>query len=136
MSDAAGTKDDPWVLKTPPGTSEYTMYRDEAADPPRIVCQVGKTQLSYRLSAIDDLHAMLVAAGDWVALGSADENKQLGALARVRALPASISEWVRSAVAGGGLVENDADMDGFPPHPREPLAPGPAGASRTPLATS
>ena len=26
---AEGTKDDPWVLKTPPGSSEYTMYRDE-----------------------------------------------------------------------------------------------------------
>src|SRR3954452_14219151 len=70
-----GTKDDPWVLKTPPGTSEYTMYRDEAADPPAIVCQVGKTRLGYQLRAIEDLHAMLVAAGDWVALGSADENK-------------------------------------------------------------
>ena len=70
-----GTKDDPWVLKTPPGTSEYTMYRDEDADPPAIVCQVGKTRLGYQLRAIDDLHAMLVEAGDWVALGSADENK-------------------------------------------------------------
>jgi hypothetical protein len=77
MSDATGqgTKDDPWVLKTPPGTSEYTMYRDESADPPAIVCQVGATKLLYRLSAIDDLHAMLVEAGDWVALGSADEQK-------------------------------------------------------------
>jgi hypothetical protein len=26
---AAGTKEDPWVLKTPPGTSSYTMYTDE-----------------------------------------------------------------------------------------------------------
>lgn len=71
----AGTKDDPWVLKTPPGTSEYTMYRDEARDPPALVCQVGKTQLSYHLSCIDDLHAMLKEHGDWVALGSADEQK-------------------------------------------------------------
>ncbi len=75
MTDVAGTKEDPWVLKTPPGTSEYTMYRDEAADPPAIVCQVGKTRLGYQLRAIEDLHAMLVAAGDWVVLGSADENK-------------------------------------------------------------
>ena len=44
-----GTKEDPWVLKTPPGTSEYTMYRDETADPPALVCQVGKTTLSYGL---------------------------------------------------------------------------------------
>jgi len=27
---AQGTKNDPWILKTPPGTSEYTMYRDHA----------------------------------------------------------------------------------------------------------
>jgi hypothetical protein len=31
---ANGTKDDPWVLKTPPGSSEYTMYRDVEVDPP------------------------------------------------------------------------------------------------------
>ena len=72
---AEGTKDDPWVLKTPPGTSEYTMYRDETRDPPALVCQVGKTQLSYHLSCIDDLHAMLKEHGDWMALGSADEQK-------------------------------------------------------------
>src|ERR1700712_3859968 len=70
-----GTKDDPWVLKTPPGTSEYTMYRDETRDPPAIVCQVGKTQLSYHLRCIEDLHAMLLEHGDWIALGSADEQK-------------------------------------------------------------
>lgn len=33
----AGTKDNPWTLKTPPGTSEYQMYRDEAASPPALV---------------------------------------------------------------------------------------------------
>jgi len=27
----SGTKDDPWQLKTPPGTSEYQMWRDDAA---------------------------------------------------------------------------------------------------------
>ena len=70
-----GTKDDPWVLRTPPGTSEYTMWRDEDADPPALVCQVGSTKLTYRLSAIEDLHAMLKEHGDWMPLGSADENK-------------------------------------------------------------
>ena len=70
-----GTKDDPWVLKTPPGTSEYQMYRDDAADPPAIVCQVGGTRLLYDARAIDDLHAMLKAHGDWVPLGGADEQK-------------------------------------------------------------
>ena len=53
MTDAkgSGTKDDPWVLKTPPGSSEYTMYRDEEADPPTIVCRVGSTTLNPRLES-------------------------------------------------------------------------------------
>src|SRR3954470_24591311 len=72
---AEGTKEDPWVLKTPPGTSTYTMYRDEGADPPTLVCQVGSTTLKYQLRAIDDLHEWLVAQGDWVALGAAYEQK-------------------------------------------------------------
>jgi uncharacterized protein DUF6855 len=75
MAKGTGTKDDPWVLTTPPGTSEYTMWKDEDADPPALVCQVGSTQLKYQLRAIEDLHAMLKANGDWVPLGSADENK-------------------------------------------------------------
>ena len=71
----SGTKDDPWRVKTAPGTSEYTMYRDESADPPALVCQVGSTKLLYRLSAIDDLANWLRSQGDWVALGAADEQK-------------------------------------------------------------
>ena len=85
---AAGTKDDPWVLKTPPGTSEYTMYRDEAADPPQLVCQVGTTTLRYRLRAIDDLHGWLVSQGGWVALGAADEKKPAAA--------GTVEAWGRS----------------------------------------
>jgi hypothetical protein len=84
----AGTKDDPWLLKTPPGTSEYTMYRDETRDPPALVCQVGKTQLSYHVSCIDDLHAMLKEHGDWMALGSADEQKP--------AKDDTVEAWARS----------------------------------------
>ena len=68
----SGTASDPWHLKTPPGTSEYTAYRDEATDPPALVVQVGKTQLRYHLRCIDDLVAMLKKAGGWVPLGSAD----------------------------------------------------------------
>ena len=71
----AGTQDEPWELKTPPGSAEYQAYRDESAEPPALVVQVGKTQLRYHLRAIDDLHAMLVTHGDWVLLGSADEQK-------------------------------------------------------------
>jgi hypothetical protein len=84
----SGTKADPWVLRTPPGTSEYVMYRDEAADPPVLVCQVGTTQLKYDLRAIDDLNAMLVAQGDWVPLGAADEQKP--------AADGTIEAWGRS----------------------------------------
>jgi hypothetical protein len=51
------------------------MYRDDERDPPAIVCQVGKTTLTYDARALDDLHAMLVEHGDWMALGSADEQK-------------------------------------------------------------
>ena len=54
----SGAEEDPWVLRTPPGTSEYQMYRDEAADPPALVCVVGTTTLRYHLRCIEDLHAM------------------------------------------------------------------------------
>jgi hypothetical protein len=70
-----GTKDDPWVLNTPSGGGEYTMYKDEAADPPQLVCQVGSTKLAYDLRALDDLLAMLKKHGDWMPLGNADEQK-------------------------------------------------------------
>jgi hypothetical protein len=69
----SGTKDAPWELKTPPGTSEYQAYKDEEAG--ALVVQVQKTQLRYQLRCIEDLHAMLTKAGDWVPLGSADEQK-------------------------------------------------------------
>ena len=72
---ADGTKDDPWILTTAPGTSEYRMWRDEAADPPALVCQVGSTTLKYHLGAIGDLEGWLIEQGDWVPLGGADEQK-------------------------------------------------------------
>jgi hypothetical protein len=86
---AAGTEADPWVLKTAPGTSEYTMYRDEQADPPTLVCQVGTTTLKYHLQAVEDLRAWLIEQGDWVLLGAADEKKP--------AAPATVEAWGRSA---------------------------------------
>ena len=75
MGIGIGTRDDPWVLRTPPGTLEYQMWRDQTADPPTLVCQVGSTQLRYDLRCIDDLHAWLEERGDWVPLGAADEQK-------------------------------------------------------------
>ena len=75
MATGTGTREDPWQLTTANGGSQYQMWRDETADPPALVCQVGGTQLRYHLRAIDDLHAWLRAQGDWVALGGADEQK-------------------------------------------------------------
>ena len=71
----SGTKDDPWVLQTASGGSEYQMWKDEAAEPPALVCQVGTTQLKYHLRCVEDLHAMLKERADWVPLGAADEQK-------------------------------------------------------------
>jgi hypothetical protein len=75
MTTGSGTKEDPWELRTPPGKSVYTMFKDEDADPPSLVCQVGSTTLRYHVSAIDDLHSWLQSQGDWVPLGAADESK-------------------------------------------------------------
>ncbi len=65
---ARGTKEDPWVLKTPPGSSGYTMHKDEQAKPPVLVRQVGAAKLTYDLRAIEDLHVWLSQQGDWVPL--------------------------------------------------------------------
>ena len=83
-----GTREDPWILTTPPGKSEFEAYRDPDAEPPALVVQVGSTQLRYHLRCIDDLHAMLVERGDWVLLGNADEQKD--------AAPGTVEAWGRS----------------------------------------
>lgn len=76
---AAGAKQDPWTLKTPPGTSPYTLCKDEQADPPALVCQSGSTTPKYHLRAIEDLRAWLAAQDDWVSPGAADEKKPAAA---------------------------------------------------------
>jgi hypothetical protein len=88
-STGAGTKDDPWQLATPPGTSTFQMWADDTADPPALVCQVGRTQLRYHRRAVDDLHTMLKAHGGWVPLGGADEQKL--------AQEGTVEAWGRSA---------------------------------------
>ena len=85
---SAGTKENPWVLKTPPGTSEFTAYRDETLSPPALVVKVGSIELRYDLRAINDLHAMLKKKGDWMLLGSADEQKP--------ATEGTVEAWGRS----------------------------------------
>jgi hypothetical protein len=84
----SGTEKSPWVLATPPGTSEFQAWRDEAADPPALVVQVGKTQLRYHLRSVDDLASMLKSHGDWMPLGSADEQKP--------ATEGTVEAWGRS----------------------------------------
>jgi hypothetical protein len=84
----AGTRTDPWRLTTPSGGSTFLAFRDVALDPPALVVKVGSTELRYQLRCIDDLHAMLKAAGDWVPLGGADEQKP--------AADGSVEAWGRS----------------------------------------
>ena len=85
----SGTKDDPWILKTPSQTSDFQVWQDETAAPPRLVVQVGTTQLSYQLRGIPDCVAMLKSRGDWVALGNADEGKPTP--------DGSVEAWARDA---------------------------------------
>jgi hypothetical protein len=87
--EGTGTEDDPWILTTPPGTSEFDAWRDDTADPPALMVRVGTTTLSYRLRCIDDLHAMLTEHGDWMPLGNADEQKE--------AKPGTVEAWARAA---------------------------------------
>ena len=82
-------KDDPWVLKTPPGTSEYTMYVEQKDGKQVLVCTVGSTVLLYDARCIDDLYAMLKKTGDWVELGGADEQKP--------AKEGTVEAWGRSS---------------------------------------
>jgi len=83
-----GTTDRPWTLQTPSGGSTYQAYRDESLDPPALVVQVGTTQLRYNLRCLEDLRAMLVDHGDWIALGNADEQKP--------AADGTVEAWARS----------------------------------------
>ena len=114
----------------------YTMFRDEAADPPALVCQVGSTTLSYRLQAIEDLHAWLLERGDWVPLGAADENKEAAA--------GTVEAWdvppiTRSAVGTGCAKGTEAaspctchrssNGSGWPRSPTTPATTA-CGASR------
>jgi len=83
-----GTREKPWILKTPSGGSEFMAFRDETLDPPALVVIVGKTELRYHLRCLTDLHEMLKAHGDWMLLGSADEQKP--------AAEGTVEAWARS----------------------------------------
>ncbi len=40
MVKGKGTKESPWELKTPPGSSDYIMYKDDSVDPAILVCKL------------------------------------------------------------------------------------------------
>ena len=84
-----GEKDDPWLLKTPPLSSEFQAWRDESQDPPALIVQVGSTRLSYQLRCLTDARDMLAAHGDWMPLGNADEGKPTKA--------GTLEDWARAA---------------------------------------
>ncbi len=86
MAGGSGTPNDPWTLTTPLGTAEFTLHRDEEKDV--LHCQVGSTWLHYRLSALDDLYAMLAQRGDWMELGNKDE--------KADTKPDTVEHWGRS----------------------------------------
>jgi hypothetical protein len=84
-----GTKEKPWELTTPSGSATFLAYRDEAVDPAALVIKAGTTELRYQLRCITDLQEMLQAHGDWMLLGSADEQKP--------AAEGTVEAWARSA---------------------------------------
>jgi hypothetical protein len=84
-----GTAQAPWTLETPSGQGSFRAWREPEATPPALVVQVGKTELRYHLRCIEDLHGMLMAHGDWLPLGSADEQKPAAA--------GTVEAWGRSS---------------------------------------
>ena len=89
MASAKGTKDNPWVLKTPPQSSEFTMYKDVKDGAEILVCTVGKTILHYQYRCLADLKTMLKKHGDWMELGSKDEKQET--------VEGTVEHWARSA---------------------------------------
>ncbi|MCA9566676.1 MAG: hypothetical protein KC656_02495 [Myxococcales bacterium] len=83
----SGTPDDPWNLTTPSGGGGFQLHLDPEKDV--LHCQVGTTWLHYRSGSIEDLHAMLVAHGDWMELGNKDEKQETK--------PGTVEHWARSA---------------------------------------
>lgn len=82
------TKENPWILQTPPQSSSYEMWVDEKDGQEIIVCKVGKTILHYDYRCLADLHEMLKAHGDWMLLGSKDEKQE--------AQEGTVEYWARS----------------------------------------
>ncbi|MEO5948402.1 MAG: DUF6855 family protein, partial [Chitinophagaceae bacterium] len=88
MAKEQGTKENPWILKTPPLSSHFTMHKDVKDGIDILVCTVGNTILHYDYRCLSDLQKMLKQHGDWIELGSADEQKP--------AKENSVEAWGRS----------------------------------------
>lgn len=88
MATEQGIKGNPWTLKTPPLTSDFTMHKEVKDNKEVLVCTVGKTVLYYDFRCLADLHSMLKNHGDWMELGSADEQKS--------AKDGTVEAWGRS----------------------------------------
>jgi hypothetical protein len=84
-----GTTDDPWKLETPDRVHQFRMRIDPDSEPPALICTVGVNSFGYQLRCVSDLHQMLLARGDWVALGIKDE----------KGTPAdgTVEAWARSS---------------------------------------
>jgi hypothetical protein len=88
MGGVTGTRRNPWVLKTPGGSTEFTAWRDPAHNPPALVVKANGVETRYHLRSLNDLDEMLKDRGDWIPLGSAAEKDT----------PAedSVEAWARS----------------------------------------
>jgi len=99
LSTEVGTKENPWILKTPPLSSEYFIYKDVKDGKEILVCTVTKTVLHYDYRCLADLHEMLKYNGTWMELGSADEQKP--------AKEGTVEAWaryLRITPSEGGMV--------------------------------
>src|SRR5437867_11346155 len=113
-----GTRDHPWKLTTPSGTSEFVAFRDETLDPPALVVKSGSTELRYHVRCINDLHQMLKGRGDWMLLGSADEQKP--------AAEGTVEAWGRSP--GNPVGRLVRTQEGTPRSLRHVRPSGPRGS--------
>ena len=88
MAEETGIKENPWRLKTPPMSSDFTMHKDTKEGQAILVCTVGSTVLYYDYRCLNDLYTMLKEHGGWMELGSADEQKE--------AKEGTVEAWGRS----------------------------------------
>ena len=87
--EGAGTREDPWILVTPVGTSEFDVWRDEELRPPGALGARGVDDVELSAPVHRGPPRDAVERGDWMLLGNADEQKE--------AKPGTVEAWARSA---------------------------------------